>query len=351
MQPNKTLTLVVSLVIGVVLVAGVVTPLIANSIDDLEDTGSTLVNEDYMTRLSKVTDPSVTIELSRGEPLEGMPFGAIESVSVNDQTFLVEDMLSTFRNDPLFTEDGERYGVIKPALFASNTCMISLEIENEHTASDKPEIWGTSYGLGFAGVGAEDSLLDSTFTLMLCDRVVISSDMTVSFYYDPDLDPELLPDSNPQVFNVAPSSEYYIISNDGDFVSMVCVDFSTSEEYPAPMSQIYTDDPPVILFYNSLEGNFGTVCINDLWAELGIDGYVSRMAVVPDVVIEDNLLKKAEYTAANYGSGLYYTCIVPYEIQSSEGGSGPLASMLTIVPLLLMVTLVIGAISLIRTKL
>ena len=181
MQPNKTLTLVVSLVIGVVLVAGVVTPIIANSIDNLEDTGSTLVNEDYMTRLSKVTDPSVTIEFSRGESLEGMPFGAIESVSVNEQTFLVEDMLSTFRNDPLFTEDTERWGYVKPVLFASDTCVISLMMEDGVSAPDNPETWGTSYGLVFGYLGAEDSLLNSTFTLLLCDRVVISSDMTVSF--------------------------------------------------------------------------------------------------------------------------------------------------------------------------
>lgn len=350
MQPNKTLTLVVSLVIGVVLVAGVVTPIIANSINDLEENGSTLVNENYMTRLSKVTDPSVTIELSRGEPLEGMPIGAIESVSVNGQTFLVEDMLSTFSNDPLFTEDRERYSYVSPALFASDTCVISLIIESKVSAPDNPEIWGTSYGLGFAGVNAEDSLLDSTFNIMPCDSVVISSDMTVSFYYDPNLDSEMLPDPNPQVFNVAPSSEYYIISDDGDFVSMSCVDFTEHGDYPAPMPQIYTDDTPVILFVNAPNGNFGTVCINDLYYMLEIDSNVRRGTAVLDVVIEDNLLKKAGYTASVWTDS-YETCIVPYEIQSSEGGgSGPLASMLTIVPLLLMVTLVIGAISFIRAK-
>lgn len=257
--------------------------------------GNTMYNEDYLSRLSKVSSPSVSWQFSCGENMSDA------KMTLNGTETSLED---------LFVD-----GSLNLYLFATPDCYIVL--------------WGEyfgsyEYGLFACANTGSEVIIQSITPENGTTLQISSSSSSISIVSGSDID-----------CSIPNTSVNYIYDADGDYVVMAI--YNPPESGPF----VYTLSTPEIL----------------MGRNVAVNTWDSNGPVTMNVVVTNDILMTAEYSEDGSGFDSYDYAIVPYRVSTIDDGSGggsglspTLKTVLSVIPLVTVVGIVLGTVGYLRMK-
>lgn len=294
METKNFVTMAVTLIIGIVLTVGVLTPVISNA----SVTETVYTNDAEGTRFEKTVDDfSISWVI---EPNGAWTEYSATAINGTDMQTVTWGDVSSFTH----------------ILFAGNDVIATIDF--------------------IAYVGEDATVILTEAGQFAVERT--SGNLTVTYtLFDAD--------GEQDSFTIPASGEYYIPYSDGDYIEMAVAPFY--DEFQDAQS-FYANDDTVYL--SQIDMSRWIVAYGDQIYKRGDSEYSGSMAVSLDMTETDGMVSSASYTNDDVTIPVC-NVLTPVSVIVSESSLSPtVTSLLSIIPLLLTVGLVVGAISFLRMK-
>lgn len=306
MNINNTVTMVVGLVVGVLLIAGVVTPVIANVSDDSGSGSGEMYTNTGTEKFTYATN-STSISYYCSDEFDKY---YIEPETVTDRTLF---------DGPIYVIS-EQYGaifIVNEQLVGQSTMVLDFSINTPSVLTGY-----TATQIDISGKTMTLTDLDSNQTVTISDIIGYS---------------------DPNGSSVSVTNQPYAFEN-----TPILCDIVVYESPATTFVTIYgtVSNPTVVAYTQTMDSytyEYETESVSNATATITL--------TENQITAIEFSLDGTSYTTEDAGVQTEFV-VLPIEVREGSGGgiSGTLATILSVIPLVLTVGLVIGAISYLRFK-